>query len=344
MRELIFKGFDTDELVAQLENAPVRKLIRELNHVYGLKVIQIDKDDDLAWKKELEFVLGYESNGLAFCNVWTEKEMILDKNVDKYFFRTPYYRKERGNSTADRETVHSVKLASLMSTLKKQNIVYSADGMMRSLMAQLDTTRKNDFIDSFGNAQKSYHEVDTDTIHLLLSRVIEGKDVEGIQLDVNKCQLALDKYNKSHTIRLDSQNSVKRFYENNFYLVASTGVKGNKHLIVGVLKRRDDDLKTNYNSYNGGGNCTVYDIVEPLKRFTDFNDSHGHIKGLLTMLKVATEGVIDKYDFNFIPVDSNKYFKDLDMFTTVLNRAGNLAHHRLNAVLIPCGENYDARS
>ena len=113
----------------------------------------------------------------------------------------------------------------------------------------------------------------------------------------------------------------------------------NKHLIVGVLKRKDESHKINYKTFEGEGNCIEYEIVKPFKRFTEFSEEHGHMKGLLTMLKVATDTNITLYDFNCIPVNQNKYYVDLDMYCAQINDFHNSPeNYKLNAVLIPCGE------
>jgi len=334
MHKLIMEGFDTDELVAHLDNSPTKKLIMELNHAYGLKVINVGKGETYTREPD-EFYMGYEGNGLAFCNVWTEKD--LGGGI-KYNFRTPFYCKERGGSTSDKETLFSCKLSSLMATIKKQRVVLSPAELQAHLYNELDHSRYI-YLESFGDTSKRIHDVDVDDIHVLLSRLLDGKDVEGVALDLNKCKIALDKYNKANTIRLESNKECERIYEQPFYFIGSTGIDGND-LLIGVLKRKVGMNRINYRGSKNFGQCQDYEIVKPLKRFKDFDDAeHGHIKGLLTMHKVASESKEFHYK-HLIPQLPHRRVhinKDLDMvsFHSLL---GSQNFYNINAVITPYGE------
>jgi len=335
MHKLIIDGFDTDELVAHLERSPTKKLIMELNHSYGLKVISVSKSDEVYTKLPDEFYMGYESNGLALCNVWTEKD--LGGGV-KYNIRTPYYNKDRGSNNSDKETLFSCKLSSLMATIKRQRVILSPEELQVHLFVLLETS-KYSYADSFGDTNKRIHEVDVDDVHVLLSRILDGKDVEGVALDLNKCKIALDKYNKANTIRLEGTRECERLYEQPFYFIGSTGVEGND-LLIGVLKRKSGMNRINFRDGKGGGNTQDYEIIKPLKRFKDFDDAeHGHIKGLLTMHKVASESKEFHYK-HLIPQLPHRRVhinKDLDMvsFHSLL---GSQNFYNINAVITPYGE------
>jgi hypothetical protein len=329
------EGFDTDELVAHLDNSPTKKLIMELNHAYGLKVINVGKGETYTREPD-EFYMGYEGNGLAFCNVWTEKD--LGGGI-KYNFRTPFYCKERGGSTSDKETLFSCKLSSLMATIKKQRVVLSPAELQAHLYNELDHSRYI-YLESFGDTSKRIHDVDVDDIHVLLSRLLDGKDVEGVALDLNKCKIALDKYNKANTIRLESNKECERIYEQPFYFIGSTGIDGND-LLIGVLKRKVGMDRVNYRGGKHFGQCQEYEVIKPLKRFKDFDDAeHGHIKALLTMLKVATESIPNIKYKNMIPInprDGSLVDKNLDTVTFHC-RTSSQTFYNINAVITPCGE------
>ena len=335
MSKLIIDGFDNDELVAYLDASPTKKFIMELNYAYGLKVIGIYKSTETYTKNPDDFYLGYESNGLGVCNVWTEKDI---GGSIKYYLRTPYYNKDRGNSRSDKETIFSCKLSSMMATLKRQKIILSSDEVLVNLFVNIENARIG-YASSFGDIYKRIHDVNVDDIHILLSKVLDGKDVEGVTLDLNNCKLALDKYNKANTIRLESENESKRFYENPFYFIGSTGGSGDD-LIIGVFKRKSGMERINFRDGGGGGNTQEYEVIKPLKRFKDFDTSeYSHLKGLLTMLKVSTEDKVQRYK-HMIPLDNTIVIKDLDM--QVVNfynsNANTQSFYKFNAVLTPYGD------
>lgn len=334
MHKLIMDGFDTDELVAQLDSTPTKRLIMELNHSYGLKVISVNRGETFT-KEPDEFYMGYESNGLGLCNVWTEKD--LGGGV-KYNFRTPFYSKERGSGTSEKQTLFSCKLSSLMTTIKRQRVILSPMELQAHLYREIEQSRYA-YADSFGDTSKRIHEVGVDDIHVLLSRLLDGKDVEGVALDLNKCQLALDKYNKANTIILESSKECERIYEQPFYFIGSTGVDGSD-LLIGVLRRKSGMDKINYRDNKGGGSCQDYEVIKPLKRFKDFDGAeHGHIKGLLTMLKVASESKVSNYKHMIPQLPSSRIdvYKDLDM-VVANSKIGGQHFYITNAVITPYGE------
>ena len=97
---LIYEGFETEQLSDSIDNSSCKRLIQELNFKYGLKVIDAIEPQN-SWSK-LSFLLA-DTNGLAVGKVWVDKE----EGHDVYNYRSPFYRKERGSDSADRETVHS---------------------------------------------------------------------------------------------------------------------------------------------------------------------------------------------------------------------------------------------
>jgi len=314
--KLIFDGLETEELIQVLEKSPTKKLIMELNHTYGLKVIEVTYPESGFVKEPDEFIMGYESNGLPICSVWTEKDMTTTNGI-RYYFKTPFYEKFRGNSTNEKQTVFSSKLSSLMGTLKKARVVISEDDAFHHIAKAIESSR-SEYTDSFGKTSKSIFEVDADSIHILLSKYIHNKEVEGLHLDLNLCKKALDKYNQADNNKLEMEKETKRFYEKPFYFIASC----HKDIIIGVLKRKEPTVSipqkvVEFKSYKGQiDKVHPYEIVEPLKRFKTFDDeAHGYIKGLLTMLKVSAESRIPKFNNDFIPYNHKEHFKEICFHT-----------------------------
>ena len=123
VEKLILDGFGSDLLVEQINASPTKKLIQELNYKYGLKVLTTTQNSENYTHRPLEFVVCHPDTGFAVAKVWT----VQDGGETEYNYRSPYYTKERGSNQADRETIHSRKLSSLMATLKRNNVVSDND-------------------------------------------------------------------------------------------------------------------------------------------------------------------------------------------------------------------------
>jgi hypothetical protein len=108
---LIYEGFENEMLEKCINDSPAKKLIHELNFKYGLKVVDKVDPHSLSRSSPISFLLA-DPNGFMVAKVWTDKE--CDDVV--YNYRSPFYRKERGSDSADRETLHSKKLSTLMAT------------------------------------------------------------------------------------------------------------------------------------------------------------------------------------------------------------------------------------
>jgi hypothetical protein len=115
--KLIYEGFDSPALAEAIEKSPTKTLLRELEYKYGLKAIAFSVSP---YNKEIHFLVA-NPQGIAIANVWTHTE---DGDV-VYNYRSPFYKKERGSDTADRETLHSKKLSSLMATLKRNGFSFT---------------------------------------------------------------------------------------------------------------------------------------------------------------------------------------------------------------------------
>jgi hypothetical protein len=70
-------------------------------------------------------------NGFAVSYVW------YDSDTTQYNYRSPWYRKQRGSSASDRETVSSVKISSLMATLKRMEAVPAVEKTTHTYVRRL---------------------------------------------------------------------------------------------------------------------------------------------------------------------------------------------------------------
>jgi hypothetical protein len=279
---LILQGFESDALVEQINNSPSKKLIHEVHFKYGLKVLNEDKG---------AFLMCEPSTGFAVAKVWTTTE----DNETVYNYRSPFYAKERGRSTADRETIHSKKLSTLMGTLKRQEVIPNAERLVKH-HSECWYRGKTIMEQHFGKSTKQV-DINADVLHALLQKTLGvSPDTKAYQIDTNICQQILDKYNKLDKINEEKQREVKRFFWDEFWCV---GADDNNHLIVGSAK-----LDTHGN----------FGVVKPFKRVYNL-DEYENLKPIMLMMKVHMQDKTDKFIANTIPHVSG-FLNDLDMVTT----------------------------
>jgi len=274
MEQVIMKNMVTDELVSALEQAEVKNLIRDLAFTYGLKVIRVKHDARLPFftSKSNEFLMGYASNGMAVCKVWTDKSL---DNKTQYCLRTPFAKKERGSDPADRETWHSVKISTLMGTIKRHEVLISPNELVTSHLKRRVDEAMAYQRDALGNSAKSSNELRADDIHALLLTVLgESPSAMGYHLDINKCKIVLDKYNQAHTIKLKKIEEESRFFGNPLYAIGADG----EDLVIGIIKRRVDDK----------ADKIIYEIHKQFERVRNL-DNYPDLIAPMTMAKIALE-------------------------------------------------------
>ncbi len=289
---LILKGFESDALVEQINKSPSRTLIHEVHYKHGLKVLSRDSDD--------KFLMCDPDTGFAVARVWTE----TGEGETVFNFRTPYYSKERGRNTADRETIHSKKLSTLMGTLKRQNVIPNL-GQLINVHTEVWERGIGVMRESFGRVTKG-NDLGVNEVHALLQRVLgESPDTKKHHLDLDICKQILDKYNKVDKIIEERDRETERFFCNDFWCV---GADGNGHLVVGAVKRAPLANKTGYGSYD------KYQIVKPFKRVRNLEE-YESLKPIMLMLKVHMQDKTDYFVAYMIPQTSG-FLSDLDMIVT----------------------------
>jgi len=286
---LILQGFESDALVEQINNSPSKRLIHEVHFKYGLKVLSENKG---------EFLMCEPSTGFAVAKVWATTE----DNETVYNYRSPFYAKERGRSTADRETIHSKKLSTLMGTLKRQNVVPSI-GRLIDQQAEVWHRGMSVMKETFGKSTKQV-DINADVLHALLQKALGvSPDTKTYQLDTNICQELLDKYNKLDKIKEEKQREVNRFFGNEFWCV---GADNNGHLLVGSVKQIPTVSTQRLHD--------VYQIVKPFKRVCNL-DEYENLKPIMLMMKVHMQDKTDKFIANTIP-QTSVFLSDFDMIIT----------------------------
>ena len=187
VEKYFLEGFGGEESYEELKVSKIFPLVRELQFTYGLKVCgHMGKPSG-----------GYmmcHPNGFAVGNVW------YDNDETQFKYRSPWYRKQRGSSAQDRETVGSVKISSLMATLKRMEAVPAMEKTTHNYVRRL-TDAVSRLRRELGDHNKE-HGLTGDEVHsLLLTALGKSPNSKWVKVDQNKCQLILDKFEEADKIK-----------------------------------------------------------------------------------------------------------------------------------------------
>lgn len=305
MSVYILDGFQTEELKQTIHADPAFPLIREMCFKFGLKVLNFtEMGINEGEKRKFQLCL---PNGIAVCKAWSG--MVDGKRA--YYYRSPYYRKERGRTAEDKETIHSTKVSSLIATLKRVNAIPSVENMNTKKTKLIDNAMGSMY-KAMGSTYKS-SELSANEVHALLCAYL-GETPNGNHLTIDriKCQKVLDKYNEADRVLVKGKEELQRFFYNPFYLI---GADGHGHFIVSKVKLVSENQ------------C---EIIEPFKRYKNIAEREDLIP-VMTMVKLAYE---DKHVLQngYIPV-TDKYDENLDSVFFYSERA---THYDYIWMATPC--------
>ena len=306
---LIYEGFETEQLSELINNSSAKKLIQELNFKYGLKVVDKVDPHALSRSSPTSFLLA-DPSGFMVAKVWVDKE----DGHDVYNYRSPFYKKERGSDTADRETVHSKKLSTLMATLKRQDVVPPSSGMINKFPSE-SFNQGMGLMDAHHGRDYKNSSFSADEIHTMLKVILLG--VSPNELNLNNCKEVLDKWNGQDRIKVEKRKDIERFFFNEFYAVGADKLN---HLVIGSVKAMPRQGSDNYS----------YEIVKPFKRVKELPDE---FKAVMLMNKVHAEGKnVTKFFADIVPQASG-YNPDLDLINVSTRFVDEFNPHW---TLIPC--------
>jgi hypothetical protein len=305
MSRFILEGFATEELVGALHNDAAFPLVRELCHKFGLRVLTYVQQGPGDIRK-FQLCL---PNGMAVGKAWAKMESDAKYT---YYYRTPYYAKERGRSIEDKQTLQSTKVSSLMATIKRVGAVPSIPVMNDKKLSNL-----KDAVEllngAMGNSSKSSSELSADEIQALLCAYLgETPNGNHLTIDTIKCQKVLDKYNEADKVVARRHEECKRFFYNPFYMI---GTDEYGHFLVSKVKIVGHKQ---------------YEIVEPFKRYKDITE-YADLIPVMTMTKLAYEGK-KELQGGYIPV-TDKYDENLDAVFFYTSRA---THYDYIWMVTPC--------
>jgi hypothetical protein len=287
MSRYILAGFENEELEQAIREHETFPLVRELCFNFNLRVL-------------CEAELGGTRSAVQMClpNGMAVGKVYMGKNGDdraEYCYRTPYYKKDRGSSDEDKQTIRSVKVSSLIATLKRVKAIPSIEKMLEKKMSKL-----GDAIEivqkAMGNTYKSASELQADEVQALLCAFLgESPSGSHVAVDTIKCKKVLDKYNEADRVRVKKLEEVGRFFHNPFYMI---GADSFGHFIVGKVKVIGEKQ---------------YEIVEQFKRYKDITERDDLIP-IMTMTKLAHQGDNNhayRLQNGYIPV-TDMYDENLD--------------------------------
>jgi hypothetical protein len=282
-----YEGFGSEQQLETLKSATVFPLVRELEFKYGLKVLCRVRHENI-----FQMVNKY---GIAVCKVWTEDS---GDGRTEYCYRSPFYKKERGNSDNDKETIRSVKVSSLMATLTRQGVVPEAKNLEQKKVLQTKYAM-NEMRKAIGNVIKETR-FSSDQIHELLMLAL-GENTNGMTslLDLNQCKIILDEYKEVDRIREVRKEEISRVFSNPYLMI---GIDEFGHFLVGKFKLTNESATED--KY-------VYETIEPFKRYRTYEEVP-EIVGLMTMVKVAYENNENMRKHHGFPL-TDKYDSGLDM-------------------------------
>jgi hypothetical protein len=307
--KLIYEGFENEHLEHLINESPTKKLIQELNFKYGLKVVDKVDAHVLSRNNPISFLLA-DPSGFMVAKVWTDKE----DGHDVYNYRSPFYQKERGSNSADRETVHSKKLSTLMATLKRQNVVPPSSGMINKFPADAFNQGMS-LMDAHHGRDWKQTNFSADEVHTMLKVILLGESPNN--LNINNCKEVLDKWNEQDKIKVEKRADIERFFNTEFYAIGADKLN---HLVIGSVKRMPRQGSDNYS----------FEIVKPFKRMMELPDE---FKAVMLMNKVHAEGKnVSTFRANIIP-STSAYNPDLDLIN-VVNRP--VDEFNCQWTLIPC--------
>ena len=191
-----------EELLERVSNDKAFTLIRELNHKYALKVYgRMVKNKDTATEHRRYYMC--DASGFPQCLVFYDG--------DAFCYHTPYKPKERGSDNFDKHTYRSAKLSTLIATIKKNNLVLSAETIYAA-----KHKRAIENLESYvcgSSPRKSTNDIDGEALHELILAVKDGKALNSFsQSSRDKYLELLDKYSKVDKVKQEQTQKRNDFF------------------------------------------------------------------------------------------------------------------------------------
>jgi len=299
MSDRLFHAVIDSSLREEVLSNSVMPLVKELNHAYGLKVFRKSTHN------------GY--TGYLMCN---EEGFAIAKvffHDDALCYHAPYQQKSRGSDEFDRRTFRSKKLSTLMSTLKKANIVTTTDRVL--------THYKRQFDNMIGKVSNSFEDKSKDSLppahaQKLLQAIADGKTMDYFsQSDRDLYLQILDNYKNVDTMKEAKKKGIESMFSD-CYLVLADG--DGQYLVS------DSTYEYATSPYYSGTRLHIKPTT-PFKRVKSLTD-YPNIISTLTMLKVHLGDNFRPYaggTSNCLVPQGDRHIPDLDVVYGYESRHGD---------------------
>ena len=301
MERFMLDGFQDERVYAELASSLTFPLVRELEFKYGLKVMhktRLRTDTARGFRADVDAWMMGRKDGIAICKVFTT-ENTGGKNKDQleFSYRSPFYSKERGSSSEDKQTLSSIKVSSLMATLTRCDAVPLASEMEAKKVQQcrsaMQIMRKD-----MGVTEKN-NPFTTTEIHSMLRAVLGvSPDENKVALDLVKCKNTLDLFEETDKLVKYKREEVTRFFGNPFFMV---GVDELGDYLIGKFKIK---------AFGEHSGAMEYEVVEPFKRYRSY-ESVTDLIPVMTMVKLSYENREGSSKAGVMPT-ADKYDQNLD--------------------------------
>ena len=289
MSNHLFHAVVDDALKEEVMKSKVLPLIRELNHIYGLKVYSASKDFRYGVdENDGNFMLCDEVEGLPVARVFSYE--------NNYCYHTPYQQKQRGADDFDRHTFRSQKLSSLIATIRKAKLITQAYQVKEYLQRHIDQPLSVMFGHYNVDNKKN---IGGDDAHRLISAIQSGKTLSDIPQEYRDFYLKmLDDYSKVD-LQLETRKQGMIEMLKDCYIVGAD--KNGQYIIADatyeLLTSRGVDVFKNV-------------LKTPFKRVKSLEE-YPHILSTLTMLKVHLEGDYRPWSHKSLAPCGDRFIPDL---------------------------------
>jgi len=267
MDYLFVNGFSTPEATAKLRDSDCYPLVRELVFKFDLRVL---REVNKKW-----FMC--HPNGVA---VGKANVILNNEGKTEYQFYSPYFRKQRGSDENGKHTLSSVKLASLMTSIKKIDAIPKQEDHVAKFMQSAVGSAVENAKHSLGRNYKS-HNLHTDTVHALLAHFFnENPNSLNLSIPLELCKETFDKLNEADRVRNMKEQLVIDTFHKPFYIV---GVDGFNDFSVGKMRiiESTDHILSEVHGL---------EVIEPFRRYKNIVEDYPALMPILTMAKVTYEG------------------------------------------------------
>jgi hypothetical protein len=272
-------------------------LVKELNHAYGLKVFRKSNNNGYA--------------GFLMCN---EEGFAIAKvffHDDSFCYHAPYQQKSRGSDNFDRQTFRSKKLSTLMSTLKKVNIVTTTDKVL--------THHKRQFDNLISKVSNSFEDKSKDNLppahaQKLLQAMVDGKDINSFQQSDRDLYLdILDNYKNVDKMKVVKKEGIESMFSDCHLVLADS----NGQYLV------SESTYDYVGSLNYHGTRLQIKPTTPFKRVKNLTD-YPSVISTMTMLKVHLGDDFRPYSSpNCLVPLGDRHIPDLDVVYGYESRHGD---------------------